>query len=252
MNDQNKKWNDTAVAKLQGLVKDYSGEEVPASVVEDAAEQLEVTTRSVAAKLRKLGYEVASMAKEKSPTFSVDEGLALKAFVERSAGTMTYAEIATSFMNGKFTPRQVQGKLLALEMTSAVKPTEKVEVARTYSEAEEAKFVKLANAGKFIEEIAEALGKSVASARGKALSLVRSGHIEGIPKQKESHAKDVVDAINALGPKIASMTVAEIATAVNKTERGIKTLLTRRGIKVSDYDGEAKRAKVDAKVAAAA
>jgi hypothetical protein len=46
------------------------------------------------------------------------------------------------------------------------------------------------------------------------------------------------------------MTVAEIATAIDKTERGLKTLLTRRGIKVADYDGAAKRDKADGKKAA--
>ena len=43
---------------------------------------------------------------------------------------------------------------------------------------------------------------------------------------------------------------AEIAAAIDKTERGLKTLLTRRGIKVADYDGAAKRDKADGKKAA--
>jgi hypothetical protein len=46
------------------------------------------------------------------------------------------------------------------------------------------------------------------------------------------------------------MTVAEIAKAADKTERGLKTLLTRRGIDCADYKGAAKRAKAEAKVAA--
>jgi hypothetical protein len=53
-----------------------------------------------------------------------------------------------------------------------------------------------------------------------------------------------------LGAAIATMTVAEIAAAVDKTERGLRTLLTRRGIKVADYDGAAKKAKAEAKAAA--
>ena len=69
----------------------------------------------------------------------------------------------------------------------------------------------MANAGKYIEEIAIALGKEVPSVRGKALSLTRNGLINEIPKQKESHAKDVVDAIAALGDAIKDMTVAAIA-----------------------------------------
>jgi predicted transcriptional regulator len=131
-----------------------------------------------------------------------------------------------------------------------VKPAEKVEVARTYTEAEEATFVRMAEAGSYIEDIAAKLNKTVASVRGKALSLTRKGQIAKIPAQKESHAKESIDPVTALGDKIATMTVAEIAAAVDKTERGLRTLLTRRGIKVADYDGAAKRAKAEAKAAA--
>jgi hypothetical protein len=48
------------------------------------------------------------------------------------------------------------------------------------------------------------------------------------------------------------MSVAEIAAATDKTERGIKTLLTRRGLTVADYDGAAKKAKAESKTAVAA
>jgi hypothetical protein len=46
------------------------------------------------------------------------------------------------------------------------------------------------------------------------------------------------------------MTVAEIAKAVDKTERGLRTLLTRRGIDCVDYKGKAKKEKAEAKSAA--
>jgi aminoglycoside phosphotransferase family enzyme len=137
-----------------------------------------------------------------------------------------------------------------LDLTGSVKPTEKVEAARTYTQAEEATFIKMAEAGSFIEDIAEALGKEIASIRGKALSLTRSGQISKIPAQRTSYRKEQTDPVVALGDKIHSMTVAEIAAAVDKTERGLRTLLTRRGIKVADYDGAAKKQKAEAKAAA--
>ncbi len=241
-----KKWSDEAVATLLSIV----GNESPVSVaaVEQAATSLGVSARSVASKLRQLDREVASMAKEKVAAFSAEQGEELAAFVRANAGAYTYKEIAEKFPGG-FTAKQIQGKLLALELTGSVKPAEKVEVARTYTEAEEATFIKMAQAGKYIEEIAVALGKEIPSVRGKALSLSRKGQIDKIPAQKDSHAKNVVDPVTALGDKIATMTVAEIAAAVDKTERGLKTLLTRRGIKVADYDGAAKKAKAEAKAA---
>ena len=243
-----KNWSDEAVDQLMSIV----GSESPVSVeaVERAAEQLGKTTRSIASKLRQLDREVASLAKEKTSAFTADEGADLADFVNANAGNLTYKEIAENFADGKFTAKQIQGKLLALELTGSVKPAEKVEVARTYTEAEEATFVRMADGGSYIEEIAAKLNKTVASVRGKALSLTRKGQIAKIPAQKESHAKESVDQVTALGDAIHTMTVAEIAAKVDKTERGLRTLLTRRGIKVADYDGAAKKAKAEAKAAA--
>lgn len=248
MTEKTKKWSDEATNQMLSMVNGESP--VSAGTVEQIAEALGFTTRSVASKLRQLDHEVASMAKEKISAFTVDESDDLQDFVTANEGEYTYKEIAEQFAAGKFSAKQIQGKLLALELTGAVKPAEKVEAARTYTEAEEVKFVKMADGGSFIEEIAAALGKSVASVRGKALSLTRKGQISKIPAQRESHAKEAIDPVTAIGSAIHSMTVAEIAKAVDKTERGLRTLLTRRGIKVADYDGAAKKAKAEAKAAA--
>ena len=247
MTEKAKKWSDETVVQLLAI----AGSSSPVSVarVEQAAETLGVTVRSVASKLRQLDREVASMAKEKVSAFTPDQGHDLADFVNANAGAYTYKEIAEQFNAGSFSAKQIQGKLLALELTGSVKPAEKVEAARTYSEAEEATFIKMAQNGKFIEEIALTLGKSIPSVRGKALSLTRKNQIDKIPAQKDSHAKNTVDPVVALGSAIATMTVAEIAVAVDKTERGLKTLLTRRGIAVKDYDGAAKKAKAEAKAA---
>lgn len=242
-----KKWSDAAVAQLLSIV----GDESPVSValVEQASTALDVSVRSVASKLRQLDREVASMAKEKVAAFTPDQSVALQNFVNDNAGTYTYKEIAEQFP-GDFSAKQIQGKLLALELTGSVKAAEKVEAARTYSDAEEVTFIKMAQAGKFIEEIAVTLGKSIPSIRGKALSLTRKGQIDKIPTQKDSHAKNTTDPVNDLGDAIATMTVAQIAVAISKTERGLKTLLTRRGIDVADYKGSVKKAKAEGKAAA--
>lgn len=247
MTEKTKKWTDEAVEQLKNTV----GGESPVSgaTVEKAAEVLGFTARSVAAKLRTLDYEVASMAQHKAPAFTEDEGAQLAAFVKANDGAFTYKEIAEQFADGKFNHKQIQGKILALELTGAVKPAEKLETVKTYTDAEEAKFVDMVKAGKFIEEIAAALAKTLPSVRGKALSLLRSGAIDKIPAQKESHAKESGDPVEALGADITLMTVAEIAKAVDKTERGVRTLLTRRGIDAKDYSGSQKKAKAEGKAA---
>lgn len=250
MTEKAKKWSDATVDQLMKHIGNQRP--VSAATVEVAALALggDYTARSVASKLRQLDVEVASMAKEKTSAFTETEGGDLAEFVTRNDGKLTYKQIAEQFMDGKFTAKQIQGKLLALELTGSVKPAEKVEVARTYTDAEESKFIAMADKGAFIEDIAAALNKTVQSVRGKALSLTRKGQIAKIPAQKNSYAKENHDPVDQLGSKIHGMTVAEIASAIDKTERGLKTILTRRGIKVADYDGAAKKEKADAKRAA--
>ena len=96
--------------------------------------------------------------------------------------------------------------------------------------------------GAFVEDIAEALDRQVNSIRGKALSFLRTGEIDAIPPQRETKSASAVDPLTELGD-ISDMTVEEIAEEIGKTERGVKTMLTRRGLVASDYDGAAKKEK---------
>lgn len=235
-------WNDENTAQLEAAVDKAT--EVSQEQLVVLAEELETTPRSIGSKLRKLGYEVQKATAARASAWSEAQEAALVEFLNANEGDFTYGEIAAAFEGGAFNAKQVQGKILSLEMTSFVKPTERVAPARKYSAEQEAQFIEMANNGSFLEDIAAALNVSVQSARGKALSLSRSHNIE-IPKCKESTAtsrKDVLD-----GLEVEGMTVAQIAEATGKTERGIKSMLSRRGISCEDYKGAEKRAKLDAK-----
>jgi len=203
-----------------------------------AAVTLDVSTRSISAKLRKMGQEVEK-AGPRARKFSDEQEAKLIDFLENNAGNFTYAEIADAFAGGEFSSKQIQGKVLSLELTGSVKATPKPESVKTYSDEEEVTFVAMAKKGKFLEEIAEALGKTLASVRGKALSLNRTQGLD-IPKQEKSHAATKVDPIEALGD-ISGMTVAEIAEASGKTVRGVKTIITRRGLVAADYKAKVKK-----------
>lgn len=243
-------WNEETVATLTRTLD--KGTEVAVDTVEALAELLDTTTRSVSAKLRNLGYTVQKVVDAKTSAWSAEATQELQTFLERNPGKYTFAEIAASFRNGEFSTKAVQGKVLSLEMTDAVKKAEKVATVKTYSDDEEAKLIKLASNGASLEDIADALGRSLNSVRGKALSLSRS--IDGftIPKQAKSYAKPSEgDVYDALGSRIGDMTVAEIAEKTGRTERGVKTTLTRRGITVQDYDGAKKAAKAAEKRAIA-
>ena len=231
------KWTDE---RTQQLV-DFVGSESPISqaTVASAAEELETSTRSVSSKLRKMGFDVELASASASKSFSDEQEATLQAFVTDNSGSYTYAEIASNFEGGSFSAKSIQGKILSMELTSHVKPAPKVETVRTYTPEEEGTFVSMVNDGSFVEEIADALGKSVNSIRGKALSLLRSGEINAIPKQKETKGSSKADVLADVD--VANHTVEEIADQIGKTVRGVKTMLTRRGLQCSDYNGAAKK-----------
>lgn len=233
------KWNE----EREQALRDFVGDESPVSqeTVAGAAEALETSSRSISSKLRKIGYEVEKAAESHSRVFSDDEAANLQAFVEANPGEYTYGELAAAFADGKFTSKQLQGKIMSMELGELVKPTPKAESTKTYSDEEEATFVSMADDGAYLEDIAEVLGRSIPSVRGKALSLLRSERINAIPKLKESHAKAAADVLE--GVDVENLTVEEIAEATGKTPRGIKTMLTRRGINCANYKGADKAAK---------
>lgn len=240
------KWNDERVATLTDMAGTMDGE-VSASIIEQAAEALGTSARSVAAKLRNIGYTVESMAQIRVSPFSDEEKAELAEFLANNEGAFTYAEIAATLFEGQYTSKQIQGKILSMELTGLVKATPKVETPKVYNDAEEATFIKMAEAGSFLEEIADALGKPLNSVRGKALSLNSKLGL-AIPKQRD-RKPDKVDPFEALS-NIQEMTVEEIASRLDKSVRGVKTMLTHRGITAVDYDGAKRAAKLADKKAA--
>ena len=234
------KWTDERTAALTNFV----GSESPVSqdTVAEAAEELETSTRSISSKLRKMGYEVELASSRSNRAFSADQEATLATFVQDNSGAFTYAQIAENFEGGAFSAKSIQGKILSMELTDHVKPAPKVETVRTYSPEEEEQFIAMVNDGAFVEAIADALDRSVNSVRGKALSLLRSGEINAIPRQEHTKGGAKEDPLADLGD-VSGMTVEEIAEAIGKTARGVKTMLTRRGLSASDYDGAARKEK---------
>ena len=234
------KWTEERTDTLVNFVGDESP--ISQATVADAADQLETSTRSISSKLRKMGYEVELASATASRAFSDAQEQTLSTFVSDNSGEYTYAQIAEHFENGAFSAKSIQGKILSMELTDHVKPAPKVETVRTYSPEEEETFVQMVNDGAFVEAIADALDRSVNSVRGKALSLLRSGDIDAIPRQENTKGTTKEDPLADLGD-ISSMTVEEIAEAIGKTARGVKTMLTRRGLVAGDYDGAARKEK---------
>tara|TARA_R110002074_G_scaffold188843_7_gene354601 strand:+ start:690 stop:1412 length:723 start_codon:yes stop_codon:yes gene_type:complete len=236
------KWTDERTAELTSFVGDESP--VSQSTVADAAVQLETSTRSVSSKLRKMGFDVELASASSTKAFSEAQEATLASFVSDNSGQYTYADISDHFENGAFSAKSIQGKILSMELTGHVKPAPKVESVKTYSDAEEATFISMVESGNFVEAIADELGKTVNSIRGKALSLLRTGAISAIPKQEVTKGSAKSDPFENVD--VADLTVEQIAEQIGKTARGVKTMLTRRGLVAADYDGASKKEKATA------
>ena len=231
------KWTDERTQQLT----DFVGSESPVSqaTVANAADELETSVRSVSSKLRKMGFDVELASASQSKAFSDEQESTLSNFVQDNSGSYTYAEIAENFEGGHFSAKSIQGKILSMQLTEHVKPAPKVETVKSYNEDEEATFVSMVNDGAFIEQIAESLGRSVNSIRGKALSLLRAGEINAIPKQENVVGNSKADPLADMD--ISDMSVEDIADEIGKTVRGVKTMLTRRGLQCADYNGAARK-----------
>ena len=231
------KWTDERTQQLT----DFVGSESPVSqaTVASAADELETSVRSVSSKLRKMGFDVELASASQSKAFSDEQESTLSNFVQDNSGSYTYAEIAENFEGGAFSAKSIQGKILSMQLTEHVKPAPKVETVKSYNEDEEATFVSMVNDGAFIEQIAESLGRSVNSIRGKALSLLRAGEINAIPKQEHVTGNSKADPLADMD--ISDMSVEDIADEIGKTVRGVKTMLTRRGLQCADYNGAARK-----------
>lgn len=218
-------YTEDMVARMQEVAKNELTEEA----IEALMAEFDFPRRSVTAKLRKLGFEVPKKPGA-APIFSADETEALAEYLEANSGESTAEEIAAHFSDAwgrEVTARQINGKALSMEKTGDIKPAEKKVAPRTYSETEEATIAKLVGEGKFLEDVADAVGRPVNSIRGKLLSM----GLKAPQRDKKATKSDPYEGIEDMLDK----SVEEIATAFDKTVRGVKTVLTRRGLSCADY-----------------
>jgi hypothetical protein len=64
------------------------------------------------------------------------------------------------------------------------------------------------------------------------------------PEQDAERVKNMGEKFNAIGDRIKTMTVLDIANEIGGTERGVRTRLVRLELACADYDGKEFRRKV--------
>jgi len=196
-------------------------------LVAELAESLEVSEKSLAAKIRNMGYTTENAVKGK--TFTEAETAQFESLA--SAGTATAEDIAEAM--GK-TTAQIRGKALACKATLAPSP-KKAPAVLKYTEAETETVTQMAENGDFIEDIAEAMNRTVAQIRGKLLSL----KLKAPQRESKAKARTVVytdeviaSVITAVGEGQSS---ADIAESLELNVRGLRSRLGRM-LKAGDID----------------
>lgn len=248
-------WNEETTNALRAKADSIGGEISQADVANIASElaaefNKETTARSIGSKLRKEGYEVQKASEVVRQTWDEAEEAELVAYLNANEGEKTFAEIAAAICGGKFTRQQVQGKVLHLELNRQVKPTPAKAAERKFTPEVEATIVNMVQSGAFLEDIAAAVDRTSRQIHGKCLSLLREERIASLPVQRDKKETKRADVLEGLD--VENMTVAEIAASTQKTEKGVKSMLSRRGVNSKDYKGADKRAKLDEKAAAKA
>lgn len=235
------KWTPETEQNLVEIVGPASNGQVLQSQLHTVAEQIGTSARSVGSKLRKMGYDVQKASEVPAVSAWTEEATAgLVTFLNENSGRFTYAEIASTL---GVDARSVQGKILSLEMTGYVAPTPAKGYVSEFTDEQTATIVEMAGTGASLEAIAAAIGVDEKKVRGKCLALFRAEQIANVPTKENRVSRP--DALS--GIDVEHMTVAEIAEAIEKTERSVKSMLTRRRLTASDYDGAAKAEKAEAR-----
>jgi len=193
------KYTDEMLEQIETAI-DEAGS-VTAEGISKLCEALDVTERSLTAKLRSMDYDVPT--KERKPSFTEAE---TAKFAELAGAGNTAEDIAEALDKSV---RQVRGKALAMQLT--LEPSPRKEAApKKFSDEEEAIVAKMAEAGDFIEDIAEKVGKTVPQVRGKLLSMKMSAK----QREKKASARQVLYTEEVIADIIKRVTAGETAEAI--------------------------------------
>ena len=226
-------YDEEKLARLATIMGEHEGNEVPYDVVEAVADEFMFPTRSVGAKLRALGAQVAKKNSGKTKWPEVEANV-LAEMVEAGQSDVEIAERL-----GK-TVKQVRGKALSMKlMDKLVRITQPTENTKTFTEEQEAVIATMQADGAYLEDIAAALDKNIRQIRGKLLSMKLTAPQRD---KKVAAAKIYNDEVLAMVTAMveAGDTAEAIATAMELNLTGLKSKLGKMGLKTPDMGGKSK------------
>lgn len=187
---------------------------VTTEVISELCEELGVTERSLTAKMRSMNYDVPR--KTRVPSFTEEETARFAELAEAGNNAEAIAEALNKSV------RQVRGKALSMDITLTPSP-KKEAPAKKFTDEEAELVATMAENGDYIEDIAEAVGKTVPQVRGKLLSM----KLKAKQRDKKSAARQVIYTDEVVADIVkrveAGETAAEISEATGLKLRGVQS-----------------------------
>ena len=216
------------MTKCNGEISRSDFEAFYADFVEEYGD--EFSERSLASKIRSLGYKVEAKGKVVTPKRYTEQEEAIIRELCKDPQNLPFQEDVAEKV-GKST-KSIGGKLISMGIYGVKKRDLKAPAVKLFTEADEDVIMAMIsdNDEVFIEDMAEKLGKSVKQVRGKLAGM----RIKGVKTRNKAAAKPKVyteEVVEGIKEDLANgMSLTDIAKVRGLNERGMQTTLTRLGV----------------------
>jgi hypothetical protein len=229
------KYDETQTMVIEKVMAKYNGE-ISRSNFEKFYKEFvdeygdDFSERSLASKIRSMGYKVEAKGKVIIPKqYTEQEEAVIRELCKDPENLPFQEDIADKL--GKET-KSIGGKLISMGIYGVKKRDLKAPAEKLFTEADEAVIMEMikGDSDVFIEDIAEKVGKSVKQVRGKLAGM----RVKGVKTRNKVAAKPKVyteEVVAGIKADIAKgMSLEDIAKARGLNERGMQTTLTRLGV----------------------
>ena len=229
------KYTDEMVAGLENFGNKYDAE-IPYAEVSDFVEEfneefeVEFSQRSIAGKLRYMGYALelkAAVVATKS--YTEDEENTIRTMCADKDNLPSMEDVAGAVGRDC---KSIGGKLVSMKIYGVKKANPKAEPVKLFTPEDEATIVELVNAegDTFIEDIVEAVGKTLSQVRGKLASM----RVKGVQTRNKVGRKGKIYTDEMLekiqGMLDAGNELKDIAAELELKATGLHSILAKKGM----------------------
>lgn len=187
------------------------------------AQELNTSSTELCKALHYLGFTIQNYITSKNKAWNINDENELLDFIRENEGKLTFADLARMVCGGKYSARQVTGKVAALGLSSLVVST----TYKRFSDEETESLINLLHLGCEYPQIIQELGKSTHSI-GRKISYLKK---EGLITQRD------IDFPVGLAYDTEHLLLAEVARLHSISITLAKFLMRRYKLNCIDFKG---------------